>query len=197
MIINKLIKVKRSTRNAISASLIIIVAFVMYNWFTTPHAIYLSAAKGYNSAMDDVIKYNKIIKSRVDVRKKKYQELNEKISQLQDFLFTPEQTQEFFSDLQAISEQSGCTVYSINLINDKSSISNKQSQEDSGIVIKSTVLSVMGVYKNIVKLIHRLQSRPQKVWLDGIKLRSLDYDTDRLRCDITITICEISDKDNL
>ena len=104
MIINKLIKVKRSTRNAVSASLIIIIAFAMYNWFTTPHAIYLSAAKGYDSATKDVIKYNKIIKSRVDIRKKKYHELTEKTSQLHNLLFTPEQAQGFFNDLQAISE---------------------------------------------------------------------------------------------
>jgi len=58
------------------------------------------------------------------------------------------------------------------------------------------VLSVVGVYRNITKLMGRLQARTQKVWIDSVKVRTLDYSLDRPRCDVTITICVITDKEN-
>ena len=73
----------------------------------------------------------------------------------------------------------------------------KEQENSSDIVIKSAMLSVIGQYNNIAELIKRLQDRPQKVWIDTVKVRTIDFGSDQPRCDITITICEISDEDTL
>ena len=83
-------------------------------------------------------------------------------------------------------------VHSINMI--KNNPNKKESENSSGIVTKSAVLSVVGLYKDIPRLIQRLQSRSQKVWIDSIKVLTVEYNSDRPRCDITITICEIQDE---
>ena len=196
MLVNDLAKLNRSSRNAASASLIVIAALAMYNWIVAPHATYLSAAQRYESVTDNIVKKNKAIGNRVKTKKMKLQELREQSAQLQSTLFTPEQAREFFSDLQAISEQTGCIVYSINMITNKQKPNKDgQLQDTAGIVIKSAVLSVVGVYRNITKLIERLQSRTQKVWIDSVQLRTLDNSSDQARCDITITICALTDKE--
>ncbi|MDT8301023.1 MAG: hypothetical protein RQ760_06020 [Sedimentisphaerales bacterium] len=191
MLVKHLIKADRSTRYAVSASLIIIALLAMYSWLVAPHAAYLSVAHGYESAMTNLVNKNKIINSRVKVKQKKLKELQEKLTKLQSTLFTQDKAREFFSDLQAISEQAGCVVQSLNII--KSNPKDKQSNS-SGIVTKSAALSVVGLYKDISRLIQRLQARTQKVWIDSIKVMTLEYASDRPRCDITITICEIQDK---
>jgi len=196
MLVDNLVKLSRSSRNAVSASLVLIAAIAMYNWIVAPRADYLSAAQQYESAMEKVVNKNKTIVNKVKIKKKKLQELNEQSAQLQSTLFTPEQAREFFSDLQAISEETGCIVYSINLITNKQNPNKDgQLQDTAGIVTKSAVLSVVGVYRNITKLIERLQSRTQKVWIDSVRLRSLDNRSDQPRCDITITICALTDKE--
>lgn len=195
MLVKNLAKLNRSSRNAASASLIVIAALAMYNRIVAPHATYLSAAQRYESVMDNVVKKNKTIGNRVKTKKKKLQELREQSAQLQSTLFTPDQAREFFSDLQAISQQTGCIVYSVNLITSQPSLKGGQSKDTSGVVTKSAVLSVIGVYRNITKLIERLQARTKKVWI-AIKVRTLDYSLDRPRCDITITICVIMDKED-
>jgi hypothetical protein len=196
MLVDNLAKLSRSSRNAVSASLILIAALAMYNWIVAPRAKYLSAAQRYELVMDNMVKKNKTIDNRVNIKKKKLQELREQSAQLQSTLFTFDQAREFFSDLQAISEQTGCIVYSINLItNNPSPNKDGQLQDTAGIVIKSAVLSVVGVYKNITKLIERLQSRTQKVWIDSVKVQALNNNSDRPRCDITITICALTDKE--
>ncbi len=196
MLVDNLAKLSHSSRNAVSASLILIVVLAMYNWIVAPRANYLLAARQYEFAVDNVVKKNKTIDNKVQSKKKKLQELREQSAQLQSTLFTSDQAREFFSDLQAISEETGCIVYSVNLItNNPKSFKDGQLQDTAGIVTKSAVLSVVGVYKNITKLVKRLQSRTQKVWIDSVKIRALDNSSDLPRCDITITICALTDKE--
>ena len=196
MLVDNLTKLSRSSRNAVSASLILIAALAMYNWIVAPRTNYLSAAQRYKFVIDNVVKKNKTIDNRVNIRKKKLQELREQSAQLQGTLFTSDQAREFFSDLQAISEETGCIVYSVNLItNNPNPNKDGQLQDTAGIVTKSAVLSVVGVYKNIIKLIERLQSRTQKVWIDSVKVQALNNNSDLPRCDIAITICALTDKE--
>jgi hypothetical protein len=192
MLVKHLVKLNHSTRHAVSTSMIVIALLVMYKLLVAPHVAYLSVVQGYESAMTNLVNKNKIISSKVKVKRKKLQELQEKSAQLQSTLFTSDKAREFFSDLQAISEQTGCVVQSLNMI--KKNPREKQSEDTSGIVTKSAVLSVVGLYKDIPRLIQRLQARTQKVWIDSIKVLTVEYNSDRPRCDITITICEIQDK---
>ena len=193
MLVDNLAKLGSSTRNATSAALIVIAAFAMYNWMVTPQTTYLSAARGYESAMDKIVEQNKSIARQIETKKKELQVLRESSAQLQSVLFTPDQAKEFFSDLQVVSEQAGCVVHSINLIADK----RKPENEHLGVVTKSAALSVMGVYRDIVKLIERLQARTQEVWIDELKVQTFDYSSDKAKCDLTVTICQIMDKDTL
>lgn len=198
MLINLLAKLSRTSKNAFSASLIIITVLVIYNWIVTPRVTYLLAAQQYESVMDSVVKKNKAISSRIEVKRKKFQELREQSSQLHSTLFSPNKAREFFSDLQAISEETGCIVHSVNLVTNKQSPKKDGQLRDSlGLETKNAVLSVVGVYKNIIRLIERLQSRTQKVWIDSINLCALRHDSDQLRCDITITICIIMDEEEI
>jgi len=192
MLVKHLIKADRSTRYVVSASLVIIALLAMYSWLVAPHAAYLSVTQGYETAMTNLVNKNKIIDSRVKVKQKKLKELQEKSAKLQSTLFTPDKAREFFSDLQAISEQTGCVVQSLNMI--QNNPKEKKSENISGIITKSAVLSVVGLYQDIPRLIQRLQARTQKVWIDSIKVMTVEYNSDRPRCDMTITICEIQDK---
>lgn len=191
MLVNNLAKLSRSSRNAFSVSLIVIAALATYNWIAAPHTNYLFAAHRYESVIDEIIQKNKVIDSKVKVKKKKLQELQEQSVELLSTLFTPDKAREFFSDLQAISEETGCIVYSLNFIDSKPDTKSGQPKQTAGVVTKSAVLSVVGVYRNITSLIQRLQSRTQKVWIDSVRIRTLDRTLDRARCDITITICAI------
>ena len=192
MLIKHLVKMNHSARHAVSASLIVIALLVMYKCLVAPHVAYLSVVQGYESSMTNLVNKNKIIATKVKIKRKKLQDLQEKSSTLQSTLFTYDKAREFFSDLQAISEQTGCMVQSLNMI--KKNPREKQLEDNIGIVTRSAVLSIVGLYKDIPRLIQRLQARTQKVWIDSIKVMTVEYNSDLPRCDITITICEIQNK---
>ena len=190
MLINHLAKLSNPVRNATAASLIFIAAVAMYKWTVMPQSSYLSSAKAYESVMNRVTKHNKVIVSQVEAKRKELQELRESSSQLHNTLFTDAQAKEFFSDLQIISEQAGCIVQSTNFITEKARPENG----DVGIEVKSADISVMGAYQDIEKLIGRLQTRAQKVWIDSIRMRTLDRSSDKVMCDLTVTICLIRER---
>ena len=192
MLFKHLVKLSHPTRYTALVSMTMIALLVMYGRYVEPHVDYLSTVQGYESAMNKFVNKNKFINKKVEIKKKKLQELQEKSALLESTLFTQEKAREFFSDLQAISEQTGCMVQSLNML--KKNPKDKQLEETSGIVAKSAMLSVVGLYQDIPRLIKRLQARSQKVWIDSIKVLTLDYRSDRPRCDIIITICEIQDK---
>jgi Tfp pilus assembly protein PilO len=193
MLINHLAKLSNSVRNATAASLIFIAAVAMYKWTIVPQCGYLSSAKAYEFVMNRVTQHNKAIISQVEAKRKELQELNESSSQLNNTLFTDTQAKEFFSDLQVVSETANCIVQSTNFINEKA----RPEDEDVGIETKSANISVVGVYQDIEKLIGSLQTGTQKVWIDSIRMRTLDRSSDNVMCDLTVTICLIRERQDL
>jgi Tfp pilus assembly protein PilO len=190
MLVNYLVKLGNPARNAASTSLIIIASVAMYKWTIMPQSGYLSAAKGYESSMNKVFEQNAKFTTRLEGRKKKLQELQKSSSQLQSALFTGSQAKEFFSDLQVIAEQAGCIVQSTNFVTEK-----ERSQDNHlGIETKRADMSVMGVYQNIENLVGRLQARDQKVWIDSVKMRTVDQNSDTIICDLTVTICHTKER---
>jgi hypothetical protein len=191
MLVDNLAKMSRSARNATSASLIAIAAFAMYNWTVTPHAASLSSAKTYESVMDNLAKERTIVATRIKIKLKELEQLREQSAQLQSAIFTPDAAREFFSDIEVISVQTGCAVHSISLL-----VTEQENEhEHLGIRTKSAELTITGLYRDIVRLIKRLQARSQKIWLDSIVLQTIDYSSDKVGCHLTITICETIDKD--
>jgi len=190
MLINYLVKLGGPARNATSASLIIIASVAMYKWTITPQSGYLSSAQGYESAMNKVFEQNTIFTTQVAARKKRLQELQKNSSQLLSAMFTGSQAKEFFSDLQVIAEQAGCVVQSTHFLTEKARSENNH----LGIETKSADISVVGVYQNIENLIGRLQAREQKVWIDSIRMHTVDQNSDTIICDLTVTICHITER---
>ena len=191
MLVENIARLSRSNRTATAASLVIIAAFAMYNWVVTPHAANLSSARAYESVVDNMAKESKIIATKVEIKRKTLKKLREQSEQLLNMLFTPDQAREFFSDIEVISEETGCSVKGINFVDH----TQKSEHRDLGIRLRSAELNVMGLYTDIAKLIGRLQTRSQKVWFDSVELQSIDYSSDKVGCSLTVTICEIVEED--
>lgn len=204
MLLDNLTKLSRPSRNALSAALVIIAAIAVYNWMVAPHANYLFAAQQYESVVDNVAKKNKILSNTVKVKEKKLQELRERYAQLRHTLFTSDEAQELLSGLRVICEKADCTVNSLNFVTSKPNSKRKpvpleaaagQVKGNSDVAANNAVLSVTGVYGNIVELIEIIQERTQGVWIDSIEMTALEEDSAKLKCDMAVTIYTIQDKD--
>ena len=195
MLIDNLAKSNRLSRSTVSAVMIVISAIAMYNWIVAPRAAYLRAVQRHEIVAGNIAQKNEVISKKVIAKREELQKLQEQFTKLRDALFTSEQAEEFFSDLQTISEEAGCSVYSLNNLTTEPSRERRQSQDGSYIVPKSATLTVAGVYEKIIRLLERLQVRTQKVWVESIKMEIFDYDSAKPKCDITITIYTVEDEE--
>jgi hypothetical protein len=195
MLISDFAKLNRLTQSSVFAALIVIAVVAMYKWIVTPHINCLFAAEQYDSAMDGVAQKNEDIVREIKVESKKLEKLSQQFVQSGDKLFTPDQVKEFFGALQAILEDAGCTVHSLNLVASKSRDKNKQPDSASGMVANSTMLSVSGGYNSIIRLVEGLQNHTPKVWVDSFEMEIVDFGAGRLKCDMTITIYTIQNKE--
>ncbi len=195
MLLDNLAKMSRLSRSTVSTVLIVISAIAMYNWIVSPRAAYLRAVQRHEIVAGNIAQKSEVISKNVIAKRKELQELQQQFTKLRDTLFTPEQAKEFFSDLQTISEEAGCVVYSLNILTAAPSRERQQSQDASYIVPRSATLTVAGVYEKIIRLMERLQVRTQKVWVDSIKMEIFDYDSAEPKCDITITLYTVEDEE--
>ena len=195
MLLDNLAKSSRLSRSAVSTVLIVISVIVMYNWIVAPRAAFLRGAQRHEIVAGNIAHKHEVISKKVIEKRKELQKLQEQFTKHREILFTPEQAKEFFSDLQTISEEAGCAVYSLNILTTAPSRKQQQPQNASYIVPRSATLTVAGVYEKIIRLMKRLQSRTQKVWVDSIKMEILDHDSVRPKCDITITIYTVEDEE--
>jgi len=195
MLLDNLAKSNRLSRNTVSAVMIVLSAIAMYNWIVAPRAAYLRAVQKHEIVAGNIAQKSEVISKNVVAKRKELQELQEQFTKLRDTLFTPEQAKEFLSDLQTISEEAGCSVYSLNILTAAPSRERQQSQDTSYILPRSATLTVIGVYEKIIKLMERLQVRTQRVWVDSIKMEIFDYDSAEPKCDITITLYTVEDEE--
>ncbi len=197
MLIDNLANLNNSTRNAIFAALAIIATIAMYNWILAPHVNYLSAAQQYETVVSKAVEKNKAIARDVENKTKKLEELYEQLAKSRNTLFAPGEAKAFFSDLQAVAEETGCTVRSLNLFVNKSISKDKrkQTEDTSGIVADSATLSVTGQYDNIFNLVEKLQNHAKSIWMNSFEIKTIDFNSAQLKCDMTITIYIIQDKE--
>ena len=198
MLVDNFNNLNRSTRNATFGALIIITAIAMYSWIFNPHITHLFAAQEYESIVSKAEEKNKVVAREVETKTNKLEKLNEQLEKVQSILSTPDEAKNFFSNLQNVSEEAGCTVNSLNLVVKEPSLGKKkkqkQSEYSSSIVANSAMLTVSGQYHDIIRLLEKLQSSTKKVWMDSFNIGTIASDSDLLKCDMTITVYTVEEE---
>jgi len=188
-------KVNRTTRLVFFGSMILLAAFFIYRRIAAPHVTYLFAMQRYNAAMDKILDKSQMTEDMLKASDKKLKELSAQFSQVRNILHTQSEAEEFFSDLQAISVETECPVYSLTFIGDEPSAELKQVEHTLGVTAKKAVLSVAGMYQNVVLLIERLQNRSRKVWVEGVNMELINDTLAQVKCDIVLKIYVIQNKE--
>jgi hypothetical protein len=178
----------RSSKNVVFAAFVVIEVIALYNWIVTPHLNFLQVTQRYEAVADKLAKKNRIIGTNVKLRRKKLGQLQEDFKHIHIKLFNPVKAKEFFSDIQAMAEQTDCIIYSLNFSPTDSAINAGQSEISSRITANRAIFSVGGRYKDIIALINKLQNRSKQVWIDSISMEPVDRNSELLKCDMSIAI---------
>ena len=182
----------RSSKNVVFAAFVVIGTFALYNRIFIPHENYLQTAQAYLSATNKIVKKSGFIQTNVKLKKKKLKELQDKFGFIHIKLFDPTEAEEFFSDIQAMAEETNCIIYSLNFTPTNTVSEDDQAETSCNINENCAAMNIAGNYKDILAMINKLQDRPKQVWVDSVSIEPVSNNPNLLKCDMTIRIYVIS-----
>lgn len=183
---------------AAGGALVAIFAFAAYSWLVAPHVVSLRASEQYERTAGVCAEKSGEINQRLQTERTRLQELAAQYARFSNQAFRPNKAEEFLSDLEAFCAQTGCVMASLSHIHNGSRRSVRESGETSRslFIHRSVALTVHAPYGNIIGLIEKLQARPQKVWIDAMRIGPSDLGPGRVVCDLVVTIYVNLDKES-
>lgn len=193
MLYENLNKYRRSTRNVLFASLMVVAAVMVYRQIVVPHRVCLYAAQRHDNALMSVAAHNEKLLDAIRREKQRLDNLRTDYIRLKKRVCIADGVERFAAELQAMSERAGCTVYSVNILAEEAGAKGKKASKKSDLKASTVQLSFVGQYGDIVELMSALESYGGKVWADSIKMKILNKESSQVRCDMSITVYTADD----
>ncbi len=195
MLVKDISKLNDRTQNSLFAALFVIAIAGMYQWIVNPHIKYLSAAQQYDFALDKYSERNKALNREIKTKTEQIENLSNQMSEAMNLVFTPSEARNFFGNLQSTLEQTGCVIHTLNLAGEKAANRKKQAADTSEATANKASINISGPYKSIIGIIEKMQKNNPKVWIDSFKIEIADFNSGWLKCEMTITIFTVQDKE--
>lgn len=196
MLLKSWIKQVSSQQNAIFVSLALIGAIGVYNQVIAPHRNYLQAAQKYEEAANNLTQKKQTIGNSLIIRQKELESMEEKLNSGYEMLFEPPEAKEFFNNMQAVSEKTGCIIHSLTFTQAGLKSGIKDPNVNVQITAKGVQLSLLGGYDNITALMDKLQENSKCVRIESVRIYSDSSFPNYLKCDMSVTIYIISRKED-
>ncbi|MGB7582612.1 MAG: type 4a pilus biogenesis protein PilO [Sedimentisphaerales bacterium] len=183
MSVEKFIQIERSHRRVLLIALAAIVVFALYRWILAPHTNQLLAAQRYNSSLDAAIRKADFMRTAMENKKTKIEELTKESDRLRNQLFTQNEAHRFFASLPSVVAQSGCAVLSVSAVPD----AQRNTQNDTpAIAPKKAMVTIIGGYNSITKFLGALQNYERKVWIESVRIDA--GGAGKLKCQVLLTV---------
>jgi hypothetical protein len=180
---------------AILLSVIILVAFMAFNWIISPQTTYLRAARLYENMLGDAGKMTIVIRGQMATKRKEVSQLNDEIARVQGRFFTAKQAAELFLDLEPIARQSNCNLDQLTFLPPESISYKSDGGEACAIVVKRSMISFTSTYGNVINFLTKLNNYTQRIAITDLTVESNNMIDEQLYCRMTITIYLIEDKE--
>jgi len=165
--------------------MVVVATLGLYRWILAPFGNQLLAAQQYDSALDSTICKAKVLGTTLESKKAKLEELSGESARLQNELFTPDEAREFFASLPAAARKAGCVVVSVSQAPEQR-VGPQNRPDNSGVVGRKAVVTVIGGYSNIAKFLEGMQTCKRRVWIDSVRMDA--GAAGKLKCQVGLTL---------
>lgn len=195
---HKLPQFTRRQEAATAGALVMIFVYAAYSWLVTPHVASLQASQQYERVAEVCAERSRVTNQRLRTERAHLEELADQYASFSARAFPPNKAEEFFSDLEAFCEQTSCIMASLSYLRDSTRrpVAREGGANHLLWTHRSVALTVHATYGSVVRLIEKLQARPQKVWIDALRIGPSDQGPGRVACDLVVTIYVNLDKES-
>jgi hypothetical protein len=180
-------KSNSSSRIALIASIICIVAIGSYHWLISPHLKYLEAAQRHANESGSYDKKSKLLESKLKLKQLDADKLSKQLAAMRNVFFTPTDAQEAFASLETTAQKTNCMIVSLKLLPDD--LNTKQNAYSAaGITVCRGAIRFVGSYPDIVRFLAYLLDCRGKIVIDPLSITPCQSDPEKLECSSIITI---------
>jgi len=188
-------KLNRFLRNLVLSGGVLVVAVVTYGWLIKPHLEYISSMNQNKKAIRKLEQSHTDLTENVAALKKELAKLQQDFENIDAALFDPVKANEFFSDLQVLSEAQNCLQNSLTFMHTTSPPrADMSAAQGTYIIPRRATWNIVGTYKDLAALMNTLQNNAKQVWIDSLSIRPIS-NSDMLNCEATITLYVIHNKE--
>ena len=180
-----------------SVALIATAAIAGYGWLLSPHLAYLRAVQEYEPCVQDMTVRKSDVSAALGTNRRRFEIVSGELQTLQARFFTMTQATAFFSELETLAAENGCTVTSVHFAFENGVPDNGASAPKPVIAVHRATLTVLGQYNDLIGWFERLQHRSQAVWVDSCRMELADVRTGRLKCNVTVGISVLDEEEDV
>lgn len=161
-----------------------------------PHQNYLEAAQKYESAVSALAGKKQVISNDLKIKRIEHEKLQEQFNNILVKLFDPLGEREFFSNIEAFSQQAGCKMLSLTFSQSSAAGSKpaEKTRANEYVIASAAHLTVEGRYGNIAALMNKLQDGSRLVRISPVSINYDNKNPGYLKCDMTINIYVTNEK---
>lgn len=185
---------QQDSKKVFWAAAAIISIIAASNFFIRPHIKHLNASQKYARASDLLIKKNKIVLGNIKLKTLQLQKEKESLAKLQAELFGPQQVKEFFSSINVIANQTGCTIKTLELVLNDMNLNSKNARKTQYIIKNQVKLSIVAGFRNVIAMLNSLQYTKKRISIDSINIEAIKKMPGQLQCDMNISVYVIKNR---
>jgi Tfp pilus assembly protein PilO len=186
MLVEKNIKLDRSSRRVLLAALGVIAVVGLYRWILRPYGSQLYAAHRHEAALDENIRKADFLGMTLKKNKATLEQMSKETQRLRGEFFTVEEARVFFASLATIGKQAGCVIQSVTLPPGQSGAA-EQASDTSGVFSKKASVTVVGGYNNIVRFLDKITGWQRRIWIESVSI-DIDGGSGKLKCQALLTL---------
>lgn len=194
MLIERMTKLDKSSRNAVYAALFVITGIGMYGHIVSPHVQHLHAVQTYEPAIDKIIDKQSDIKTMLVARRRLLETLKAQFSEIEYTIFTEQEFKAYFAGMDTLAAEFGCSIATMGLASNEKKIIAGQETDPQYVECVETILTVIGTYPRLIEFIECLQCQERQVWLTGLNIDMAGETDTVLKCDINIKLYVLQKK---
>ncbi len=143
------------------------------------------------------------VRQKVEEKKTELEMLGDEIGKVEGMFFSRDRAREFFSDIEPMAIQAGCSVVSIAAVpkdpreetDDEQTEEGEETKARSRIVVERISVSISGKYSSLIKFFERLKTYTELICVEDMLIESVDERTNELLCYTTFAINVVEDKE--
>lgn len=196
MLIDRVTTLNGSGKRVMSAALVVVAAIAIYGWVLSPHVAYLHAVQRYEPAVETVADKKDTVCKALGVKRRELRRVQSELGTLRNRFFTASEATAFFSNLELLSEETGCVITSLDFVFETGLPRATASSDLPTLVAHRANLTALGRYGDLIEFLRGLQGHRQEVQVASCRIEAFDGRSGLLKCDVAVAIWVVTNMED-